>query len=113
MIGLPGNPVSALVIGELFVVPLIHKMLGLKKSFNAAPIQAVLATNLASETGRDDYLPVKLTSTEKGFLAEPIYGQSNLIFTLVRADGLVHIPSESTGLAEGEMVRVHLFRGRP
>ena len=41
-------------------------------------------------------------------LAEPIFGKSNLIFTLVAADGLLKISPDATGLSSGEMVEVLL-----
>ncbi|MCJ7700027.1 MAG: hypothetical protein MUO62_00450 [Anaerolineales bacterium] len=43
-----------------------------------------------------------------GFQADPIFGRSNLIFTLARADGLIHIPPDATGLSAGEEVEVVL-----
>jgi molybdopterin molybdotransferase len=109
MIGLPGNPVSALVVAGLFVVPLIRRLLGLRDPTVPPTIPAHLAINVVSETGREDFLPVRLTATEEGYSAEPIFGRSNLIFTLVRADGLVRIPSEATGLSKGTEVQVILF----
>lgn len=41
--------------------------------------------------------------------AEPIFGRSNLIFTLVAADGLLRIPPDATGLSAGETVEVMLI----
>ena len=72
-------------------------------------IKARLSTNVASETGRQDYQPVRLQRREGQLLAEPVYGRSNLIFTLVRADGLILIPPEATGLPAGQEVDVFLF----
>ncbi|NIS83256.1 MAG: molybdopterin molybdenumtransferase MoeA [Anaerolineales bacterium] len=109
MIGLPGNPVSALVVAGYFVVPVIRQLLGLDKPAEAARVSARMSVNVAAETGREDYLPVRLSATPQGLLAEPIYGRSNLIFTLVRADGLVRIPAEATGLDAGAEVEVRLF----
>jgi molybdopterin molybdotransferase len=109
LIGLPGNPVSALVVAGLFVVPVIRRLLGANDSGIKPQIQAKLTLNIASETGREDYLPVKLTQSEEGWLAEPVFGRSNLIFTLVRADGLVRIPPEATGLPANSPVIVQLF----
>ena len=48
--------------------------------------------NIPSEAGREDYVPVRVTGEEGSFDAEPVFGKSNLIFTLVRADGLVRVP---------------------
>jgi len=108
-IGLPGNPVSALVVAGLFVVPVIRKLLGMREAEIVPQIQAKLCINVSSETGREDYLPVKLLPSEGGWLAEPVFGRSNLIFTLVRADGLIRIPPEATGLPSGAEVLVRLF----
>lgn len=109
MIGLPGNPVSALVVAGLFVVPVIYRLLGVRKPVEASRVMARMSVNVATETGREDYLPVRLTDSPHGPLAEPIYGRSNLIFTLVRADGLVRIPADATGLDAGAEVEVRLF----
>jgi molybdopterin molybdotransferase len=109
VIGLPGNPVSALVIARLFVVPVIRRLLGMGGPALAGRVTARLTTNVASEAGREDYIPVRLVVTSEGLAAEPVYGRSNLIFTLVRAEGLVRIPTEVTGLAAGSTVEVTLF----
>jgi molybdopterin molybdotransferase len=69
-------------------------------------IPARMTINVASETGREDYLPVRLHGSAEGWKAEPVFGRSNLIFTLVRANGLVRIPPQATGLAAGETVAV-------
>jgi molybdopterin molybdotransferase len=112
VIGLPGNPVSALVVAGLFVVPVVESLLGLRYSTKlpwrhiSPTIQAQLTVNIPSQAGREDWIPVKLTETPSGTMAEPLFGKSNLIFTLVRADGLIHIPAEVTGLIVGETVQV-------
>jgi len=109
VIGLPGNPVSALVIASLFVVPVMEKMLGVNTFRPKPSVPARLGLNLPSQTGREDWVAVRLVSTQDGFVAEPIFGKSNLIFTLVRADGMVRIPSEATGLSAGDSVEVVLI----
>jgi molybdopterin molybdotransferase len=109
MIGLPGNPVSALVIASLFVVPVIHAYLGMIKTRPRPSIDARLSINLSSQAGREDWVPVRLVPSPQGYLAEPVFGKSNLIFGLVRADGLVCIPADANGLAAGEPVRVFIL----
>lgn len=109
VLGLPGNPVSALVIASLFVTPVVEKMLGLRKLPFTASVHACLALNLPSQAGREDWVPVKLVATTEGVRAEPVFGKSNLIFTLARADGLVHIPADATGLESGALVEVRLI----
>ena len=126
VIGLPGNPVSALVNGYLFVVPVIEKLLdALPKP--KATVLARLTVNLPSQAGREDWIPVKLTTeilshgdlkppssrdsvvSKIEYFAEPIFGKSNLIFTLASADGLLRIHPDATGLSAGEVVEVLLI----
>ena len=109
VIGLPGNPVSALVIAGLFVLPVIDRLLGLKTDRPDATVAARLTVNLASQAGREDYIPVRLLATGEGYNADPIFYKSNLIFSLARADGLVHIPADSTGLPANVPVDVILL----
>jgi molybdopterin molybdotransferase len=109
VIGLPGNPVSALVIAGLFVVPVIETQLGIQQARPEPVVQARLTLNLASQAGREDWVPVRLLPDEAGYQAEPIFGKSNLIFTLARADGLLRIAPDATGLSAGELVEVVLF----
>ena len=109
MIGLPGNPVSALVIARLFVVPVLEVMVGLDTKPILPSIRASLSINVASQAGREDWVAVQLHASEDGYIAEPVFGKSNLIFTLSRADGLVHIPPAANGLAAGDRVDVQLM----
>ncbi len=109
IIGLPGNPVSALINGYLFVVPLIEKILGISERKILPVVKARLSLNLASQAGREDWQPVKLTPVDSGWLAEPVFGKSNLIFTLVAADGMIKIHPDANGISAGELVDVHLM----
>src|SRR4029078_5033901 len=78
VIGLPGNPVSALVNGYLFVVPVIEKLLGALPSPKTT-VLARLTVNLSSQAGREDWWPVKLIlnrrSSTRNLDAEPIFGK--------------------------------------
>jgi molybdopterin molybdotransferase len=109
IVGLPGNPVSALVIARLFVVPIIERLIGLNQDRVLAQVRARLSLNLPSQAGREDWIPVRLVREPGGYVAEPIFGKSNLIFTLARADGMFRIPPEATGLSAGEEVEVLFF----
>ena len=109
VIGLPGNPVSALVIAQLFVEPTIYHLLNRRvKPFNPT-VPAKLKSNIASQSGREDWVAVRLLRSKDGFLAEPIFGKSNLIFTLSKADGLICIEADATGIEAGSFVAVHLL----
>jgi len=109
VIGLPGNPVSALVIAILFVEPVVDFLLGIKGVRMRPLVQAKVTINLSSSAGREDWVPVKLTQADHEYYAEPIFGKSNLIFTLSRADGLLHIPPHATGLNAGDTAAVTLL----
>ena len=117
VIGLPGNPVSALVNGYLFVVPVIERLLGALPRPKST-VLAKLTVNLASQAGREDWWPVKLrrlaqnreaANVKVEWQAEPIFGKSNLIFTLAAADGLLRIHPDATGLSAGAFVEVVLI----
>jgi molybdopterin molybdotransferase len=109
VIGLPGNPVSAYVIACLFVLPVIKALLGTSQEAPKPSVKARLTLNVPSEAGREDWVPVRLTTSGFGWEAEPVFGKSNLIFTLARADGLLCIPPDVTGLNVGESVEVFLI----
>lgn len=109
VIGLPGNPVSALVIARLFLVPVIEKLLGKAGGDPRPTVRARLATNIASQAGREDWWGVRLhRSPANGTLweAEPIFGRSNLIFDLAGAYGLLRVPVDQNGLSAGESVEI-------
>jgi molybdopterin molybdotransferase len=112
ILGLPGYPVSALVIFDLFAAPLIRRLAG----ENAAALErfsktvrATLKTNVASQIGREDYVRVTLERQAEGLLATPLPSKSGAIFTLVKADGMVRIDMNLDGLEQGEEVEVILF----
>lgn len=105
--GLPGNPVSAMVIFDLMVTPTIRALLGTDTP-PKQQVQARLARNVASVTGREDYVQVRLENRDGEQWAVPVFGKSNLIYTLVHADGTVRITLDSNGVREGEWVTVRL-----
>jgi len=109
ILGLPGNPMSAFVIALHFVKPIIYALQGLAAEQTPPRLEATLTINLNSQAGREDWIPVRLIHAEQGLLAEPVFGKSNMILTLSRADGLICIAAEATGLAAGERVLVELI----
>jgi len=112
LMGLPGYPVSALVIFDLFAAPLIRTVGG-EESAAACRFQkttrAILKTNVASQTGREDYVRVSLEEADGRLYATPLPGKSGAIFTLVKADGMVRIDLNQEGIEKGEEVEVILF----
>ena len=106
--GLPGNPVSAIVVFDLIVRPAIWHMGGLQDAPAQPAVQAILSQDIPSAAGREDYVPVRLERRADSVSAVPVFGKSNLIFTLVHADGLVKVPLDRSGLYAGDMVSVRL-----
>ena len=92
VIGLPGNPVSALVTFELFVRPLLRAMLGLPGGGRPV-IRAVATERIGKDAQRRAYLRVRLRSTADGPRAEPAGGQGSAqLRPLAAANGLLVVP---------------------
>jgi molybdopterin molybdotransferase len=112
ILGLPGYPVSALVIFDLFAAPLL-RCLGGESAQSLGrlerTVKAVLKTNVASQIGREDYVRVTLEGAANQLVAAPLPSKSGAIFTLVKADGMVRIEMNQDGLEQGEEVDVILF----
>ena len=107
VIGLPGNPVSAMVVSSLLVRPTVYRLMGCAHPPPPAERPAVLAQDIPSAAGREDYVPVRLVDNGNGTVkAHPVWGKSGLIFTLVKADGLVRVPADAGGIYAGERVQV-------
>lgn len=112
VLGLPGHPVSALVIFELFGAPLLRQIGGEPPAQALVPrwrVPARLTAPVVSQLGREDYVSVALEEDGDGWLARPLAGGSAEIFDLVHADGVVRIGPESARCAAGSPVVVRLF----
>jgi molybdopterin molybdotransferase len=112
VLGLPGYPVSALVIFELFAAPLV-RALGGEAAAAAGQFRkttrAILKTNVASQAGREDYIRVCLEEADAKLYARPLPSKSGAIFTLVKADGMIRVDLNQEGIEQGEEVEVILF----
>jgi molybdopterin molybdotransferase len=98
-----------MVVFDLFVRPSIYRIGGCENPPLPTAVTAELTHNIASTTGREDYVPVVLAFRDGRYFADPVFGESNLITTLVRASGLVKVPLDKHGLNAGESVSVRLF----
>ena len=106
--GLPGHPVAAMTVCQQLVKVAARTLMGQKKSVDTFGVPAMIARNVPSVPGRDDFITVRLSKQEGGYIATPILGKSGLISTMSEADGIVHIPAEKSGLYHGEIVEVLL-----
>jgi molybdopterin molybdotransferase len=107
MIGLPGNPVSSLVCGIVFLLPAIGRLSGLPGE-PAPVVQAALGAPLAANDARADHLRATLALGEDGTLAVTAFPRqdSAMLRLLTRADALILRPPHALALPAGAMVPV-------
>jgi molybdopterin molybdotransferase len=110
MIGLPGHPVSGMVIFDVFVRDLLRGLAGRTPPRSLGRVvRARMAKAVPSAGGREDHVRVSLEERNGALLAVPQPGKSGIITTMTRADGLVVVPMGQAGLAESAEVDVELF----
>jgi molybdopterin molybdotransferase len=107
--GLPGNPVSVFVSFEAFVRPALRTMMGLPP--NRPQVTAVLEDELRGPKGKTMFARVRCRWDGERWVASPTGARrSNLLATVVRANGLAIVPAGVEALAPGEACTVVLFR---
>ena len=112
VLGLPGNPVSAMVGSTLFLRPAIDRMLGLTAS--AAPgATAILGRDLPENDSREDYLRAEASYDSAGRLvATPFPKQdSSMLSLMARADCLIVRPIRAPAIKAGATVPIVLLTG--
>lgn len=107
VIGIPGNPVSAMVSFDMFGQRVIERLTG--QVTRTVRVPARLGYSVPAPGGRTTYLRVRLEETATGWLAHPVAGSSAIISSMVGADGIVTIPGDSAALPEGTLLAVRLF----
>lgn len=108
--GLPGNPVSVFVSFEVFVRPALLKMMG-RRSLRRPELTARLQTDISGPREKAVFARVVVRAGTDGWLASSTgSGQSNLLGTASRANGLAIIPAGSERLRAGDRCTVMLFR---
>lgn len=111
VIGLPGYPVSAILTMRLFLRDMIAGFMGLQKPL-AEYTEAMMARPLHSPMGVDQYVRVTLGRVGENLMATPSGKGAGAVMSLVRADGLLTIPSGSEGVGAGEKVQIELLRSQ-
>jgi molybdopterin molybdotransferase len=106
VIGLPGNPLSALVVFRLVGVPVVWRLAGCAAPPPEPSVMASLTRAVPSEAGRRDVVQVQLNDGR----AEPLFGASALLSVLTRADGYLVVPEPATGLDAGAQVWITMYR---
>ena len=109
VVGVPGYPVSAALTGEIFVEPLISHWLGMPRR-QKPRLEATITRKVLSPMGDDEWVRVTVGQVGERTVAAPLSRGAAVITSLVRADGIVHLPRFSEGVEAGQEVTVELYR---
>lgn len=109
--GIPGYPVSAYFTFQLFVKPVIARLLGMALE-DRETIKATISRQIASPMGIDEFIRVKVGVINDKHIATPVGRGAGLLMSLVRADGIVRISARTEALSVGTEVEVELMRSK-
>ncbi|MDF1499981.1 MAG: molybdopterin biosynthesis protein [Anaerolineales bacterium] len=108
VVGVPGFPVSAALTGEIFVRPLLKRWLG-DIDEERDTLRATITRKIHSSAGDDEYVRVIAGEVGGRWVAAPLSRGAGVISSLVRADGILIVPSGVQGHAAGEVVEIELY----
>jgi molybdopterin molybdotransferase len=108
ILGLPGNPVSSVVCGILFVVPALRALVGDPRASDDPAEPAILGAGLAANDGRQDYLRARLDAAGEALPVATTFPvqDSSMLTTLARADALLVRPPHAPQARAGDPCRV-------
>lgn len=106
--GLPGHPVSAMIVFNRLVKE--YAIMLLNKKANLFSVKAKLDSNVHSSPGKETYQMVQLVEADGEYTAVPIYAKSGIMTLLAKASGYIRIPNETEGLLKDENVDVFLMQ---
>jgi molybdopterin molybdotransferase len=110
IIGLPGHPVSSMVVFDVFVRDLIRGLAGRTPARSLGKIVRARADRRIPAAGvREDHIRVALEERDGAVWAVPVLGKSGIITTMTKADGVVVVPLGRESIEQGAEVEVHLF----
>ncbi len=109
VVGIPGYPVSAIVIAREILQPVVEKFLGCGPHPRPT-VRALVPKKIPSHLGLEEFVRVTLGRVENKLIAVPLGRGAGVITTMVRADGFLRIPSLTEGINGGEEVEVELLR---
>jgi molybdopterin molybdotransferase len=110
-VGLPGNPVSSIVCGHLFVVPLIEALLGLPEPDRDRSEPGIAGIDMPANDEREDYLRSDLAHSAAGWVVTPFQRQdSSMLGTLARAKALTIRPPFAEPAKQGDPCRIIRLR---
>lgn len=109
VVGLPGNPVSSMVVCDQYVRPLLMKMQGATNIFRVQ-VSAISDQDIKKHPGRTEFLRTKVKWQDGAYHAVLTGPQgSGILTSMVQADGLMTLSEECDGVKQGDVVSVELF----
>jgi putative molybdopterin biosynthesis protein len=109
VVGVPGYPVSAIIVGREIIEAALAKFLG--QGYVSRPtVKAILPKRMASHLGVEEFVRVTLGRVQNKLVAVPLRRGAGVITTMVQADGLMRIPSLTEGINAGEEMDIELLR---
>lgn len=109
IVGVPGYPVSAYIVFEAFVKPLIHKYQKYKNA-EEQRIEAVLSKRIMSSLKHLEFVRMKLGNVNGKLIATPLSRGAGVTMSLVKADGIAKIPKNVEGIEAGERLEIELLK---
>lgn len=109
VIGIPGYPVSAYLVFEIFVKPIILKSIGLKEEEEVFT-EAIISKKITSSLKSRELVRVNLGYVDGKLVATPLAGGAGVTMSLVKADGIAVIPQTLEGVDAGSIVNVKLLK---
>ena len=108
VIGVPGYPVSAYVVMEKVVKPLIEKMLGLPFS-SRQKLTATLTKRVTSSLKNEEFIRVALGYVDGEYFATPLERGASAVMSMIKADGIFTVDKHAEGVETGENVEIELY----
>ncbi|QGT99106.1 Molybdopterin molybdenumtransferase [Candidatus Syntrophocurvum alkaliphilum] len=111
IIGVPGYPVSANLVFNLFAKPLIYKKQGL---FTPTPpeLESLVSKKIASNMGVDEFINVNIAKVGNSYIAYPLNRGAGITSSLVKSDGLMQIAKESEGVNPSTPMKISINRDK-
>ncbi len=105
--GLPGHPVSSIIVFKTFLEDFINRKLGIKQILPR--VNAIMDFNFPSASGRTTYQMVKLEEKDGVYYARPTFGKSGMISLLSESQGYIIIETHEEGINKGEKRETYLL----
>lgn len=111
VIGVPGYPISAGLIFNLFARPIIYRKTAVSLPDDDT-MSGTISKKLPSPMGVDEYINVNVAAIDGKIIAYPLNRGAGLSSILVKSDGTVHVPRGQEGLEAGAHCNISLNKSR-